>query len=265
MNRKLFLIIISSVTVLCIILGACIHLGHAWSGSVKSVGKSVSKAVRQGIKVTRSYDFHIDDDEDELDIDIDDEDAESGTKNFSNTLSQFDSVEIDANVMGVKIERGNSFEISGSYTKTHLKPNVNITGGTLRISQPDYRRNRVTNGNCKIVITVPFGTRMDSFNAGIDVGAVSLKGIDIEDIQIKTDVGAIAVENVKFNELNATSDVGAVSVELTDSVNEYNIDIKSDVGGIQVDNRNVKRKYSQSGSTNKKIKIRTDVGGIEVK
>ena len=167
--------------------------------------------------------------------------------------------------MGVSVQRGNRFEISGSYSKEPLKPSFSISGGTLRINQPKYRTKLVTNGNCKIVITVPFGTQLDSANIDIDVGAVELDGIDVEDVQINTDVGAISIENVEFRELKANSDVGAVSVELTQAVSEYNMDIKSDVGAIEVNGTSRKRKYSQDGSTNKRIRIKTDVGGIAIK
>lgn len=264
MNKKTFIIIISCVTIACIIAGAYINLGHV-GRTVSSVGRSVSRSVRKSIKDAKNgeydYDYDFDDD---YDFDIDGDDAVIGTKTFENALEAFEAVNIDAKVMGVSIERGNRFEISGSYTRAALKPGFKVSGGTLRITQPEYKRKLVTNGNCKIVITVPFGTKLETINANIDVGAIELNGIDAEEIEINTDVGAIALSNVEFQWLKANSDVGAVSVHLTQPINEYTIDAKSDVGGIQVDGASIKRKYYRQGSTDKRIKIKTDVGGIEI-
>ena len=264
MNKRTFMIIISCVTIFCIIAGAFINLRHV-GPSVSKVGRSVSRSVRNSIKNARNndYDYDFDDDFD-MDLELDDLDSDPGAKKFTNTLESFEEVSINAKVMGVTIERGNRFEVSGSYTKAALKPNISVSGGTLKISQPDYKYKMVTNGNCKIAITVPFGTQLESINANIDVGAIELKGIDVEDIDLNTDVGAIAVNNVEFNELKANSDVGAVALELTKPLSEYNIDARSDVGAIQVDGASVKRKYNRQGSTNKRIKIKTDVGGIDI-
>jgi hypothetical protein len=249
MNKRIFLIIISCVTIACIIIGACIHLRFSWP-AFSSVRRSVSKAVEKSFEGVDDYD---------------DYDFVPETRTFETDLQVFDSIKIDANVMGVSVERGNRFGISGTYAREALKPSFSVSGATLKITQPHNKIKLVTNGNCKIVITIPYGINLESVDINVDVGAVALKGIDLEDAQINTDVGAIAVENVEFRELRANSDVGAVSVELAQPISEYNIDAKSDVGAIQVNGSNAKRKYSQTGSTNKRIKIKTDVGGIDIK
>lgn len=274
MKKNTFLIIITCVTVVCILAGAYIHLCYQ-KPLIRSTGKTISRALRNGFRSVRNdirddFDQDFDDDFDEdfdndFDVDIDSDSSDSNAQKFSSQLEIFDSIQIDANVMGVSIKRGNSYEISGSYVRNAFKPNYSVSGATLRITQPKYKNRLVPNGNCKIVITLPFGIQLDSINANVDVGAVELNGIDVLDIDIKTDVGAIAVNNVEFRELKADSDVGAVSVEVTQPLNEYNIDVKSDVGGIQVNNQNCKRKYSATGTTNKRIKVRTDVGGIDIK
>ena len=248
MNKRIFLIIISSVTIACIIIGAFIHMRFSMP-VFSSVRRSVSKAVERSLDTVDEYD---------------DYDFTPETRNFTNSLEVFDSITVNGRVMGISIERGNRFEISDTYTREALKPSFSVSGATLKITQPGYKSKLVTNGNCKIVITVPYGITLDSIEINVDVGAVALKGIDLEEADINTDVGAIAVENVEFDEIKANSDVGAVSIELVRPISEYNIDAKSDVGAIQVNGANAKRKYSQTGSTSKTVKIRTDVGGIDI-
>ncbi len=262
MNKRIFLIIITCATIACIIIGSVVHL-HFTVPSFSSVGRTVSKAVKKSLDSARNLDNDDYDFDEDIDIDIDD--SVPGIQTFTNALQEFDSIAIDANIMGVSVERGNRFEISGSYSKEALKPSFSVSGGTLKITQPKYRTKLVSNNSCKIVITIPYGNPLESVDINVDVGAVALKGIDLEDAQVVTDVGAVAVENVEFRELSVKSDVGAVAVELTQSVDEYNIDVRSDVGAIQINGAKVRRKYSKTGSTNKRINIKTDVGGIEIK
>lgn len=262
MNKRIFLIIITCVTIACIIIGSVVNLRFTVP-SFSSVGRTVSKAVKKSLDSARNLDNDDYDFDEDIDIDIDD--SVPGTHTFTNPLQEFDSIAIDANIMGVSVERGNRFEITGSYSKEALKPSFSVSGGTLKITQPKYRTKLVSNNNCKIVITIPYGNPLESVDINVDVGAVALKGIDLEDAQVVTDVGAVAVENVEFRELSVKSDVGAVAVELTQSVDEYNIDVRSDVGAIQINGAKVRRKYSKTGSTNKRINIKTDVGGIEIK
>ncbi len=262
MNKKIFMIIITSITIVCIIAGTFYHFRYTMS-DVAKVGKSISKSIKRGFDSESDWDFDKDYDED---FDAASSDSILPSKHtFTNPLPDFDTVSISGNVMGISIKRGNRFEISGSYNKEPLKPSFSVSGGTLRVSQPDYKKKLVTNGNCKIEIIIPFGTTLDFVDIDVDVGAVSVEGIDITRATIDTDVGAIAFKNVEFSGLTANSDVGAVSLELLHPVSEYNIEVKSDVGGIQINNANVRRKYSQAGSSNKKITIKTDVGGIEIK
>ena len=47
MNKRIFLIIISCVTIVCIVVGACIHLRFAVP-TFSSVRRSISRAVEEG-------------------------------------------------------------------------------------------------------------------------------------------------------------------------------------------------------------------------
>ena len=101
MNKRTFMIIISCVTILCIIAGAYINLRHA-GPSISKIGRNVSRSVRNSIKNANDGDYDFDDDFD-FDIDIDDNDSASGGKTFSNSLESFDTVSVNAKVMGITV------------------------------------------------------------------------------------------------------------------------------------------------------------------
>ena len=266
MNKKIFLIIITCVTVLCILVGSFMHLGYQ-RNAFRSVGRNVSRAIRNSFRGVKNGDYSDSDleyDFDDFD-DIDDSDEDwVGKESKSAELEKFETIDINGSVMAVKIERGNSYSIDVYYAKKELRPAYKVTGQVLKINQPDYKSGRSTNGKCSVVIKVPFGAKIDNIKINVDVGAIELKNIDTEDAEINTDVGAISIDNVVFENLKANSDVGAVSISLVDDINNYGIDAKTQLGGIEVSGRSAKRKYTQKGTTSKNIKIKTEVGGIDI-
>ena len=258
MKKNLFLIIITLITVLCIIIGASRHLGVP-----RKSYSSLASSIRKGFRSGRLHFNFNDDDEDEMeDFDFDDEDPKSFD---SEVISEFKELEINLKVGSLKIERGSKWEIQSKYSYSYLKPEYTLKNGKLVITQSGYKNQHVGNKNCNVVITVPFGTELDKVDIKMNVGAVELNGFDIKKGSIDTDVGAISIANVGFNDLDLDSDVGAVSIELLEPVENYTINVNSDLGGIVIDNKNVKRRYSQKGSKDKQLRINTDVGGIEVK
>lgn len=264
MKKNIFLIILAVVTIFCIVFGTFHHLGFSRKG-YSSVASSIRNSLRHG-----RLNFHFDDlDDDDFDDndDLEDFDFESeDSKNFdTETIGEFSELDVNLRVGGIKIERGNKWEIKANYSKEYLKPSYTLKNRRLSISQPGYKNKNVGNNKCNIVITVPFGTELDKLSMSIDVGAVELSGFDIKKGSIDTDVGAIEIKNVGFEDLDLDSDVGAISIELVEPLETYNITVNSDLGGIVVDEKNVRRHYSQKGTSNKKLRIDTDVGGIEIK
>lgn len=288
MKKNIFLIILTLVTVFCIIFGSFIHLGYTGK-TVRGVGNTVSRAVHRGIRSfwrgdpadepifedDENYDYDYDDyddyddynDYDDYDNDFtetDNDDFWKGKNFISTPVKDFDSIRIDGKVVAVSVERGNSFTVDVAYTKESLRPEYKVTGETLVVSQPYHKARKAVNGQCKIIIKVPFGTKLEDVDINVNVGAIQIQDIDTEDVVINTDVGAITIDNVVFKKLKATSDVGAINVNLVDSLSVYGINAKTDLGGIQVGGKSARRKYVQNGTSDKTIKISTDIGGIEI-
>ena len=263
MKKSVYLIILAVVTIFCIIFGAFINLRFAGRGFNK-VKKAITKSIEDGFDYDSDTDIEFDDDFE--DIFDDDDDYDENTIGFdSKTLEAFDQLVIDASVLGVIVERGTSYSITAKYNNSRLKPEYSLKDGRLYITQRVKRRNFVGNNTSKVVVTVPYNTSLDKIDIDIDVGAVEMSGFDVDNANIRTDVGAVAVSKLDFKDLVIKSDVGAVAVELLEDVTKYDISAKSDVGGIQVDNASVKRRYSNEGTNGKKLRINTNVGGIEIK
>ena len=270
MKKNIFIIIITCITVFCIILGSYLHFGYRNKG-IRKLSSTISRSVRDAIRDAKNDSLdYLDDDYDDEDYDDDEDESEdfsTWSKSDSEDLEAFSKIEINAKVMGITVERGNRYSIKTTFSNEKLRPAFTVSGGTLKVNQPSYKRRSLSVGNqkCSVVITLPFGAVINNLDVNVDVGALELDNIDITKGSINNDVGAVSIENVDFEDLNIHSDVGAVSVILMQPSGNYNMNIKSDVGGIQVDNKAFKRRYNQQGSSNKSLTIKTDVGGIEIK
>ena len=265
MKKSVYLIILAVVTILCIIAGSSYNLRHAAKGMHKAgnaVRKSFSKDYRD---YNDSADFD-DDYEDLFDDDFDD-DFEDRTQAFdSEELEKFDTLAVDGSVLAIEIERGNSYSISSKYNSKMLKPEYSLHNGRLYITQKKARRHlTVGNHKCRVKVTVPYGVTLDKLDIDVDVGAVQLNGFDVNKASVSTDVGAIQITNLDFSDMSVQSDVGAVSIELMEPVDNYNINASSDIGAIELNGDNVRHRYSSKGTNGKYLRIRTDVGGIEIK
>lgn len=262
MNKKIFLVVLTVVTIFCIVFGTLHHIGISRKG-YSSVASSIRNSFRHGKFNFHFYDYDDDDyDDDNEEFDFDSNDPKTFN---SEAIGEFTELEVKLKVGGITIERGSKWEIKTKYSKPYLKPSYTLRNGKLTVSQDGYNKKTTGNNNCIVIITVPFGTELEKLSIDVNVGAVELSGFDIVKGSIDTDVGAIEISNVGFTNLELDSDVGAVSIELVEPLNNYNINIDSDLGGIVVDGKNQKRRYSQKSSSDKRLRIDTNIGGIEVK
>ena len=259
MKRNIFLLIITGITVICIIAGAVRHIGHP-DRDYSSIKSSIKEGIRSG-----NFEFDLDDyDDDSNDEGWDDFDDVDSKDFDAEVIGEFDELDVHLKVGALKIERGNKWEIKTRCSQKNLKPVYSLRNKKLTISQPHYKNNVLGNKDCRVMITVPFGTELNKFSARLDVGAVDLSGFDIKTGSVDTDVGAISISNVNFNDLDLDSDVGAVSLNLVEPLENYDVNIKSDIGAISIYGQNAKRHYSHKGNKNKRLRIDTNIGGIEV-
>lgn len=248
MKKTILLLAMWLVTVFCICYGTYKHLG-----GFKSVFKD------GGIHIT------FDDDADYNAYDA--EKDESGKYTIDENLEEFSSIKIDAAVMGLTIEQGNSFKIESTFNKEYLRPEFSVKGNKLTLSQPKRKQHGINAGsqNCRVVITIPSGTHLTNIDIDSNVGDVKLRKLDAEDIDIDLNVGEISVREVKFDHIDCNTNVGEVSIYPEDDIDDYSLSLSTDVGEVRVDGHSYKKSYNSKGKTGKKIKADTNVGEIKIK
>ena len=122
MKRNIYLIILTGITVICIIAGAVRHIA-VHKKDFSSIKSSIKEGIRSG-----DSEFDLDDYDDDYDKDDswDDSDFDFDTadsKSFdSEVIGEFTELNVRLKVGALKIERGNKWEIKSRYSQKNLKP-----------------------------------------------------------------------------------------------------------------------------------------------
>ena len=255
MKKNVYLIILTVVTVICVIVGSCYHL----------IGFGVSVLEQLSIFQTR-------------------ESTEAGPNVSKNavTIDDFTSIQANVNVMDLDIVRGDSYSVSYRGNEK-LQPDYKVENGCLTIIQ-SAKLSRLMSGNKKCSLTVTVPVSLTSANIQTDVGDLAFSGQDISDLTITADVGDIdlndcSLENAKleanigdidfkncsFTALDISSDVGDVDFASREDLSAYTIDLSTDVGDVEVNGKNCHRNFNQQGSPSYgKLTITNDTGDIEL-
>lgn len=251
MKKNVLLIILCVITVFCIIIGTIRNVGRGFNlfnNSVISLGEDEPE-------VNFKWHWHSDND---------------GNKesNFSinQSLDKFSAIRIDGSVMEIRVEEGDKFYFDSTFTRDWLRPNVSVENDTLVIKQGRQKNGfKGGNNNCRIVITLPSGSKLSDIVIDSNVGDIKLRNLFAERIDIQTNVGEVSVRDVSFDKLEVNSNVGEISIDPVYSIDEYSISASTDVGEVRVDGKKYKRNYNSSGSTGKRIKLSANVGEVNIK
>jgi len=251
MKKTVLLIILCVITVFCIIIGTIRNVGRGFNlfnNSVISLGEDEPE-------VNFKWHWHSDND---------------GNKesNFSinQSLDKFSAIRIDGSVMEIRVEEGDKFYFDSTFTRDWLRPNVSVENDTLVIKQGRQKNGfKGGNNNCRIVITLPSGTKLSDIVIDSNVGDIRLRELSAEKIDIQTNVGEVSVRDVSFDRLEVDSNVGEISIDPVYNLNEYSISASTDVGEVRVDGKKYKRNYNSTGSTDKRIKLSANVGEVNIK
>lgn len=251
--KKIYIFVLSAVTVFCVILGTLVHVG-GW-----------------------------------LDLGFFPFGGDSGSsKEYSEEQPGFRSLDIDAAVMSVTIQKGDRYHISYKASE-NLIPKMELKGETLVVTQPSTRKfwkNILGNKKCEMTITIPEGTVLNSAKFDFDVGNLIVSDLSSEQTKVSSDVGNVELTSCRGNRLEAESDVGNIEIRSSEfkdtqidtdvgnvyfsaagNFSEYNVALATDLGKVTVDGNKLKRNFSQTASaasSGRRLTVETDTGNIEI-
>lgn len=279
MKKNVYLIILTIVTVICIIGGTCYHL-VGWGVSFLSHLPFAS--------------FYSDSDDTES----------SGTTLSTGTVSlpSFNTVKIDSKVMNLSIEKGDDYSIQCDSTEK-LNPKYEIKDNTLIVSQKQKIKihNFMNTQKCSVHITIPEDTTLELINVdgatgdinlsnldvttlkidnsvgdvkmddcktdSIDIdtstGDVKLNGCEANEINVDTSVGDTVLKDIIFEKLYVDGSVGDVKVSSSKDLSGYAYDLDTSIGDVSINGVSHKKEYQQKG-TGGKITVDNSTGDISI-
>ena len=279
MKKNVYLIILTLITIICIVGGTCYHL-VGWGVSFLSHLPFAS--------------FYSDSDDTES----------SGTTLSTDTVSlpSFNTVKIDSKVMNLSIEKGDDYSIQCDSTEK-LNPKYEIKDNTLIVSQKQKIKihNFMNTQKCSVHITIPEDTTLELINVdgatgdinlsnldvttlkidnsvgdvkmddcktdSIDIdtstGDVKLNGCEANEINVDTSVGDTVIKDNIFEKLYVDGSVGDVKVSSSKDLSGYAYDLDTSIGDVSINGVSHKKEYQQKG-TDGKITVDNSTGDISI-
>lgn len=279
MKKNVYLIILTLITIICIVGGTCYHL-VGWGVSFLSHLPFAS--------------FYSDSDDTE----------NSGTTLSTDTVSlpSFNTVKIDSKVMNLSIEKGDDYSIQCDTTEK-LNPKYEIKDNTLIVSQKQKIKvhNFMKNPKCSVHITIPEDTTLELINIDGATGDISLSNLDVTTLKIDNSVGDVKMDNCKiasigidtstgdvklndceaneidvdtsvgdtvikdniFEKLYVDGSVGDVKVSSSKDLSGYAYDLDTSIGDVSINGVSHKKEYQQKG-TDGKITVDNSTGDISI-
>lgn len=241
MKRAIYLLMITVITIACVIIGTIHHIGGGNGISIGS-GDVVSDQC---------------------------------------TLIAFDSINVEADVMELTVKYGKDYAISYSCTESlvpeyevedgglvitqkktglslgNTKCQVTVTIPEEKELQSVYMYVDVGDVTMEDIDTV-------MLTAELDVGDLNIRNVQSETVTITCDTGDIDIENAEFVHLDICADVGDINVQSAKNLDGYSFDMKCDLGDINVNGEGCGNEHNQGGSEGS-VSVQSDVGDVEVR
>lgn len=102
------------------------------------------------------------------------------------------------------------------------------------------------------------------FTCENDVGDSKINNCSFTNMKVIGDTGNIKLESCVFSTLNGSNDVGDIKATKCEKLTDYKIDLTTDLGSIRVGKKKQGTSYHSTGSTQKSIILKTDLGDIKL-
>lgn len=216
-KRKLYIIILSAITIICIVFGSIRQYGYGGMNDVLSI---FGLQKWRGDYETSSYD-----------------------------LNAFQEINMDVSDLDITIQTGDTYQIELAYIENEM-PNIKVEDNCLTVKQ----KKSFLKHNAKdyyIIVTVPENTELEditlnsgygdatmqgillkSLDCNLDMGDFTGKEMQAEQTTVECDMGDTEIDNSILGTLSVTCDMGDVTLQQITS-DETNIDC--DMGNVALD------------------------------
>ncbi len=250
--KKMYLTILTIVTVFCIIFGTVYHLGTFF-----------------GRFTTLNIPF--------LKI------GNVKTTSFEKKFQGVKSAELDVDCLNVTVDAYNGDEVIISYSGREIyQPEITFKNGALTIGQPKVKDHKISNVESNLDISLPANVKLshvdinadmgnlelsnitaDSMNLSADMGSINCTGASAEKMAIDTDMGSANLNDLSFTDLSVSVDMGSVELNSDKSLADYSFFCTASMGAVTVNDEECVGDYKRSGDAGT-ITIDADMGSVAI-
>ena len=229
---KLYITIISIVTVVAIIIGCFIHIfnkGHfSWSvGNLEAVSDTID------------------------------------------LYGDIDTIEVNMSYAGVTIEYGDDLHVEYNLPEAYV-PEIELNDGTLSIKNKNTLTigNHGWN-DFTMVIVIPQDTELKTLDVKINAGNIEIEDIPIDNFKVNCDAGNIELDNIECTGMDVEVDAG--NIEIRDcSITDFKV--SADAGNIEMHDSTIDTITAQADAGNIEShsctinsgNVETDLGNISL-
>ena len=232
MKKNIYLIIITIITVVCIIAGSLYHIGGFALGLFDNLIPRSDKSL--GNVCTE-----------ELSVD------------------EFSNLVFDTTISNINVKTGDSYMVSYKCNK-RLVPKIKSSGDTLTISQSkgaNYKRNTTS----EITVTIPEGAALNKLSLDTGVGDLYVTDCSFATCDVDGGTGNLSFENCAFDEMDIDGGTGNITVTSSQSLDGYMMDLDSGTGDITINGNDYDDEYEVNEHAKKHLVIDSGLGDIVVK
>lgn len=232
MKKNIYLIIITIITVVCIIAGSLYHIGGFALGLFDNLIPHSDKSL--GNVCTK-----------ELSVD-----------KFSNLV-------FDTTISNINVKTGDSYTVSYKCNK-RLVPKIKSSGDILTISQSkgsNYKRNTTS----EITVTIPEGASLNKLSFDTGVGDLYVTDCSFATCDVDGGTGNLSFENCAFDEMDIDGGTGDITVISSQSLDGYMMDLDSGTGDITINGNDYDDEYEVNEHAKKHLVIDSGLGDIVVR
>ena len=96
------------------------------------------------------------------------------------------------------------------------------------------------------------------------MGDIDLIELTVDELVLNADMGDVSLKNIDVKDINAKLAMGNFDAKLVKDISEYGLDLDVSMGKCKVGGQTVSNKYSNSGSGGT-ISVSCDMGDVDIK
>ena len=254
--KKAYTIILTTITILCIVFGTAYHTGLF----LKNIPPLPFLNDNSGIAGNE--------------ISVNEE------------YSGITSAVLDLDLMNVTVCTSDSDNVELSYEGMEkLRPVVTVENGVLILNHPEkinlgLKDIKPKDDKAKLILSFPENTGLmdlsinvdmgnidikdlnaHSLELGVDMGNVEAAGLTVDDADIDCNMGNVALKLNTVRNLVINSDMGNVDIDSDTDLSGYSISCSADLGNVMINGKKVSNDFERDGSGGR-IDINSDLGNI---